>query len=149
MRKFLCVLTCVCLLFCPSCADKKADPVTTGFRCRIRTEYEGFAIEAVLDRREESQTIVEFEAPKELHSLRLVFKNGELKLEFSGISFDIPDAYQTETMLLSTMLTALDDLTTQQCATDSRFVFDEYGGMPLSFTDGVTVYFSDWETQRY
>ncbi len=147
MRRLLCLSVCLCLLFCSSCTEGSAAPVTTGFRCRIHTEYDGIAIEAVLDCRDDSHAIVEFQSPKELEGVRLISENGSLNLEFLGMSFDIPKEYQTETMVLSVMLDALQNLAVQQDKEDSRFVFDTISGMPLSFTDGVTVFFSDWETE--
>ncbi len=81
--------------------------------------------------------------------MRLIFKNGLLKMEFLGMTLDIPDAYKQDTVMFSDMLKAINELNVNENSkTDSRFVFDSISGMPISFTlsqgDGV-IRFSEWE----
>ena len=150
MRGMACLFLCVCFLFCSGCAQTAADPVTTGFRCRVRAAYDDVEIQAILDCCDAAQTVVDFESPKSLEGLRLAFINDTIKMEFLGMSFDIPDEYRTEAMLLADTIKSLNNDALQQGGRDSRFVFDNANGLPLLFTpdDGVTVFFSDWELQQ-
>ena len=107
-------------------------------------------IQAMLDCCDAAQTIVEFESPKTLDGLRLVFINDTIKMEFFGMSFDVPDEYRTEAILLADMIKSLKNDALQQGGRDSRFVFDNANGLPVMFNpdSGVTVFFSDWELQQ-
>ena len=150
VRKAFCVLVCMFVMFFSGCADQTADPVTSGFRCYIQTNYEGVEIKAVLDCCDASKTFVEFESPNSLDGFRLVFENETIKMEFMGMTFDVPDAYKTETMLLSSMIKALNRAVSHPTELESMFLFDDINGLPLTFTydERVTVFFSEWDVRE-
>ena len=145
MRRLICfVMLCVLLT---SCSLSSAKPISSGFRCRLETEYDGIKVAATLDRTDPTETLVTFREPKELSGFEAVCTENDCQLRFLGMTFDVPSSYASSCALLYMVVDVLDRYEAGE--TDERLRFDEQTGFPLLLEHpqlNLTVRFSEWET---
>ena len=147
MRRLACILLCMCV-FCSCSSSVSVQPITSGFRCQIAAEYEGLSIAAELDRTDPTQTVLTFTQPEELQGVTMICSEDGAQIQFMGMSFDVPDKYSQESLLLRTLVDRLDAVCEGEEIDDPSFEFDPISGVPL-FCDlpntSVRIAFSQWE----
>lgn len=140
------------------CAQRSVTPITSGFRCLVRIEYDTLSFVGELDRTDESKMILCMTEPSEISGLTMTCETDSLSIEYMGISLELTDEQLPVGMAVKAMADVLDACMDEKV--DGEFLKGEtaYGVYMLSLDHDsgypvclelpsaeLKVTFSDWE----
>ena len=168
MRRGIASIVILLALMLAGCDQTPAaEPVGSGFTCRIQAEYKDLDVKGVLVRQSAGTLKLEFSAPESLAGMTALWDGDSVELQMNGMSFSVDPATVPESAMGEEIVAVLDaavrgegDRTQKDgklfvCGNGNNgayeLVCDAETGQPLSLSVPslpLTVTFSDFQQDQ-
>ena len=110
MRRGAALIVCLLMLLATGCRQTTpaAEPVGSGFTCRIYADYKDIDVEGTLVRQTAGTLKLTFSAPESLAGMTAVWDGEAVELQMSGMSFSVDAATVPEGALGEEIVAVLD-----------------------------------------